>query len=185
MDARLKQRVVGAIVLTTLAIIILPMLLDGTADDRARVIANIPDPPVIDLESMSVDDIERNMRIMEQASSQQLPAMVPDTTPYEEAPAEEFGLDKNALPVSWSLQLASFQNPQNALKLREELREAAYRSYILQAHTDNGETYRVYVGPMVQRAKLEEIAMTLKSSMNLDGQIVRYKLEDDKGQLGG
>ena len=69
MDARLKQRVVGAFVLTILAIIILPMLLDGSAEDRAKVTANIPEAPKIEMKKISVEDIRRQMERSEQASA--------------------------------------------------------------------------------------------------------------------
>ena len=53
---------VGAGVLTTLAVIILPMLLDGTSEDRARVMATIPEPPLIELKKLTMDDALRKMR---------------------------------------------------------------------------------------------------------------------------
>ncbi|MCZ6501370.1 MAG: SPOR domain-containing protein [Gammaproteobacteria bacterium] len=183
MDARLKQRVVGAFVLTALAIIILPMLLDGSAEDRDRVMANIPDAPKIEVKKMSIKDLRLQMARMERASAAQLPREVVDENTYETA--TDFTLDKNNLPVSWSLQLGSFESKENAIKLRTELRDAEYRSYVLHAKTSKGETYRVFIGPMVKKSALQELQGKIETSFKLRGQVVRYRIEDDAGQLGG
>jgi DedD protein len=198
-DTRLRQRVVGAAVLTTLAIIILPMLLDGTSEDRAQVMSAIPEPPVIELKKLSMEDVRREMRAMEQESAALLPVLQEDDpvppAAKESAPAtaqktpskKKFELDQNLLPVSWTLQLGSFQNPNNAMRLRQQLREADYRSYIIQSKADGqgGDIFRVYVGPMLQKEDLEKIAAAVKIQFELEGQISRYKIEDDAGQLGG
>ena len=195
---------VGAGVLTTLAVIILPMLLDGTSEDRARVMATIPEPPLIELKKLTMDDALRKMREMEQNSAAQLPQFEPDTRSYSEPSVStksaassasakqdrrtpELALDKNLLPVSWSLQLGSFQDPSNAQRLKQQLREDGYRTYIVRAKTDDdkGETFRVYIGPMLKRNELEVIAEAVRKKLNIEGQIVRYRLEDDAGQLGG
>lgn len=247
MDTRLKQRLIGAIVLTALAIIIVPMLLDGTAQDRARIVARIPEPPGIRLTKITVADIDHRMTQMEAASAAKVPHLaesVPQsqksaasvnaasgqgaaptasanshptkTTPDAAAPANGepaktdtgatkpgtptvvpqqvatsakddagLALDKNGLPVGWCLQLASFRDHQNALNLRKKLRDAHYRAYVIAARTDQGTVYRVLVGPMLQKAKLAQFGKQIESSFNLKGEIVRYRIEADAGQLGG
>jgi DedD protein len=180
------------VVLTALAIIILPMLLDGSADDRARVVADIPAPPRIELKTLSVAEISRKAARMEAESTARLPQTATGKTQaegltagQEEAPAA-LALDENNLPVSWSLQLASFKDPENALNLRASLRQSEFRSYIIQAETaEEGEVYRVFVGPMLQKSRLSAISKELESKFDLKGRIVRYRIEDDAGQLGG
>jgi DedD protein len=183
LDARLKQRLIGAFVLTALAIIILPMLLDGSAEDRARVTASIPDAPEIEVKKISVKDIRAQMERMERASAAQLPRDIVDENTYEAG--ADFTLDKNNLPVTWSLQLGSFKSRENAVKLRTRLRDARYQSYVLHAKTSKGETYRVFVGPMIKKSALQELQGKIESSLKLRGQVVRYRVEDDAGQLGG
>lgn len=183
MDAKLKQRLTGAIILTSLAIIILPLLLDGTREERESVVAEIPTPPRIELEELEVEDVTARIEQMERASEARLPVEVVDETEYEEA--EDFILDKNQLPVSWSIQLGSFKNEDNATNLREKLRSEDYRSYILHARTNEGEVYRVFVGPMVSKEALAELSLEIESKLDLKGQIVRYRIEEDTGQLGG
>ncbi len=183
METRLKQRVVGAFLLTAVAIVILPVLLDGSAEDRARVTAVIPDAPGIDLKKISIRDIREKMDQMERASASQLPMETVDEDSYEQSGG--FLLDENQLPVSWSLQLGSFRDKDNAVNLRAKLREANYHSYILYSRVSEGETWRVLVGPMVKKSALLELAGEIERSFDLKGQVVRYRVEDDSGQLGG
>ncbi len=183
MESKLRQRVVGAIVLTSLAIIILPLLLDGSAEDRQRVVASIPEPPKIDLTEITVEDITRKMQQLERASAAQLPEEVADETDYSNI--EGVGLDRNDLPVGWSLQLGSFRNEENAVGRRASLREAGYRSYILHNKTNDGEMYKVFVGPMLERADVLKLGEEISEAMQINGVVVRYRIEDDMAQLGG
>jgi len=162
------------------------MLLDGTSDDRARVMATIPEPPSIDLKKLTFDDARLKMREMEIESAAQLPQMQEDPI-ADTLPSTTFNLDQNNLPVSWSLQLGSFQNPNNATRLRQDLREAEYRSYVIESkgNTGDADVFRVFIGPMLQKSQLEKIQIEVREKFGLPGQIVRYRIEDDKGQLGG
>lgn len=225
METRLKQRFTGAIVFTALAIIILPMLLDGSEQGRSKVIAHIPDPPAIQLKKLTVGDIESKMKQMKAESAARVPHLAESPPEASTVPAAGVSaspaataanaplavaaasaapavaaasaspapvqtikggsLDKNDLPVGWSLQIASFKDQQNALKLRHDLRAASYRPYIIAAQTQQGQVYRVFIGPMVERSRLEALGKRIEASFKLKGQIVRYRIEDDAGQLGG
>ena len=191
MEAKLKQRVIGAVVLATLAIIVLPMLLDGSAEDRARVSATIPVPPRIQLKSLSILQIKQNMATMEQQSTDRLPVEVLDSDMSEPEPlpgqtgGETYRLDENDLPVSWTLQLASFANRNNATRLRQSLRDAQFRTYILIADSSKGQVYRVFVGPMLSKPRLSGFARDIEADFDLKGQIIRYQIEEGGNQLGG
>ena len=183
MDAKLKQRLTGAIILTSLAIILLPLLLDGTEEDRARIATDIPEPPKIDLEDITVQDVMRKIEQMEKAREARLPKEVVDETDYGAAP--DHILDRNQLPVNWSLQLGSFEKEDNATRLRAQLRDQNYRSYILHGNTNDGEIYRVFVGPSSSKETLVEMNQEIEAKLKLKGRIVRYRIEEDREQLGG
>ena len=186
MEIKLKQRVIGAVVLTTLAIIILPMLLDGSKQDRARVAAAIPNPPQIEIKNLNIAHIKQAQLEMEQESERGLPVEIADDK--SETPDQVSGsylLDKNHLPVSWTLQLGSFRQSGNATRLRQSLRDARFRSYILTGDSSEGQVYRVYVGPMLNKVQLLSFAQDIESKFDLKGQIIRYRIEDDVNQLGG
>ncbi len=184
MDTRLKQRVIGAVVLTALAIIILPMLLDGSAEHRAKIESAIPEPPAIEITSLNVNQVREKMVEMEAQSATRLPEVLKDEVKSpEEAPS--FSLNDNGLPISWSLKLGSFKNKDNATRLRQSLRDANYRCYIISTEPDPEPVYRVYVGPMLDKLKLQAAAVELQKQFDLKGTIVRYRIEDDRNQLGG
>lgn len=183
MDGKLKQRVTGAVILTSLAIILLPLLLDGTEADRASISSNIPAPPKIDLEDITVEDVMWKIEQMEKASEARLPKEVVDETNYDAA--TDHMLDKNQLPVNWSLQLGSFQKEGNATRLRAQLRAQNYRSYILHENTNDGETYRVFVGPSSSKEALVQMNQKMEAKLKMKGRIVRYRIEEDRELLGG
>lgn len=183
MDAKLKQRLTGAVILTSLAIILLPLLLDGTEEDRVRIATDMPAPPKIDLADITVQDVMRKIEQMEKASEARLPKEVVDETNYEFAP--DYIFDKNQLPVNWSLQLGSFQKEDNATRLRAQLRGENYRSYILHANTNDGEIYRVFVGPSSSKETLVKKNLEIEAKLKLKGRIVRYRIEEDLELLGG
>lgn len=182
MESKLRQRVIGAVVLTSLAIIILPVLLDGSAEDRARVVATIPPAPKIELKTLTMSDVTKKMQQMERDSAVRLPREVVDETDYLE---ESATLDKNSLPIAWSLQLGSFENEDNARELRATLRDAKYRSYILKTKTREGDTFKVLMGPMLEKAAVERIGTEIATQMKIEGNVVRYRIEEDGEQLGG
>ena len=185
MDAKLKQRLTGAVILTSLSIILLPLLLDGTEEDRIIIATDIPAPPRINLDNITVQDVMRKIEQMEKASEARLPKEVVDETNYDTAP--DHMLDKNQLPVNWSLQFGSFQKKDNATLLRAQLREQNYRSYIVQANTNDGQTYRVFVGPSSSQETLKKMnqEIEVKLKLKLKGRLVRYRIEEDQGLLGG
>ena len=183
MDLKLKQRLTGAVILTSLAIILLPLLLDGTEEEQEKVISNIPEPPHIEVGSTTVRDIRARMEAMERTSEAQLPREVVDETDYSQSP--DFALDKNRLPVNWSLQVGTFENKDNAIRLRAGLREESYHAYILHSKTNGAETYRVLVGPSSSRKSLLKMNEEIESKLKLKGRIVRYRVEEDEQQLSG
>lgn len=183
MDSKLRQRVIGAVVLASLAVILLPFFLDGTVQDRENFIATMPEPPNIMLRDFSLGDIKQKMKQMEQDSAARLPREIVDRTDYSKD--LKFALDQNRLPIAWCLQLGSFEEERNARILRASLREAEYRSYILLSKTRDGDRFKVFVGPMIDKASLEAISIDIKAQMNISGLVVRYRIEDDSSQLGG
>ena len=184
MDIKLKQRLVGAVVLICLTIIFLPLLFDGTEEERARIAVDIPQSPRIELKGISVQDIQDHMSEMEASSEAALPQEFLDTTDYREA--GDFVFDYNGLPVEWSLQLGSFKREENATGLRTRLREANYRSYVLRGSVDESDVWRVFVGPSSSRKALLDMNIEIAKKLNLkEGHLVRYRVEEDTKQLGG
>lgn len=202
-DKKLKQRVAGAVVLTALAIVILPMLLDGSAAERARVLSRIPDGPDIQTADLRLDDVLQHMEKQEAGSEAKLSKTRSSESGIELSGSSEpddaghtgqtltenlnssLKLDSDGLPIAWSLQVGSFSKQENALKLRESLRNNEHQSYIYKAETETGETYRVFIGPVMNRTLLEAVAGEVKAEYDLEGRIVKYDTDEDRNLVGG
>lgn len=197
MDVELKQRLIGAVVLMALAILIVPVFLDGDEQERARVTGKIPPRPALDLEPFTAQDLLLEMDAMEAESAARLPpiaARLPpikeqekdtDPTGIDRQDSDQLGLDANGLPLGWTLQVGSFKNEENAIRLRDRLRDGGYRVYRTAVATDSGITSRVLVGPMLLRNKLALISSEIEAEFGLQGQIVRYRVADDEDMIGG
>lgn len=184
MDLKLKQRMIGAVILIALAIIVLPILLDGDEQERLQLTRHMPPPPEVPIEHFDPGELRAEMEQIEAASSEAILARGAQSN--EEANGKTpGGLDSDGLPIAWSLQVGSFKSEENAVKLRDELRDRGYQSYRLQVDTDEGPVSRVLVGPMLQRARLEEIQKKVERDMGLAGKIVRYDPLDDRHMVGG
>lgn len=89
-------------------------------------------------------------------------------------PINDNGLFKVKEAV-WVIQLGSFKNKANALRLVNQLRASGYRAFIQQVSTDGGDSTRVFVGPEAQQASARELATQLESNLHLRGFVISYK----------
>ena len=74
----------------------------------------------------------------------------------------------------WAIQLGSFGNSENAIGLRDRLREKGYTAFVQTAYNNDGVVNRVFVGPELYREEAEAIRTRLHSETTLDGLVVRY-----------
>ena len=160
MDEQFKKRLVGSLVFISLAIIFFPLLFDGNEKDRSKYNDELLDPPKIELGLQSIENVKKKISDMEKASARKLPSEVADENDYSKK--ANFRLDQNNLPVNWALQLGSFQEQTNAVRLRARLREQNYRSFILSGRSSTGDWYRVFVGPLSNRSALMNMRVEIK-----------------------
>lgn len=198
-ESKLKQRIVGAIVLVALAVIFLPMLFKQEDSVREVVVQAPPMPdipaapqfpvaevavpePVLDdswdeplitatpVQAESLPDTSVPVKPIVDAqsiSTQAAASLKPQPEPQPAAP----GIDQNNLPVSWSVQLASLTNKDNAQALRDSYRNKQYNAYVRSA---NG-THRVFIGPLVKQTEAQAMCKRLKSREGQDCFVVRYE----------
>ena len=55
----------------------------------------------------------------------------------------------------------------------------------MRSKTRDGQRFKVFVGPMIDKTSLEKISVEIRTQMDIEGLIVRYRIEDDSLQLGG
>ena len=179
---RIFHRVVGALVLTALAVILVPMLLDFRIDQETAITrSNIPERP----EGMRIEEISLVPPVAPAVppvapvqtppvQSSAPPADTPSATPPADAPPRAEAAAP-AQPHAWVVRVGSFSSAENANALRDRLRTQGYPAFVDQVVVDGKTLSRVQVGPEAQRARGEQLRDRLLREMKLDAIVVAYE----------
>jgi DedD protein len=197
LNEHVKQRLVGAVVLVSLAVIFIPMLLDsGEQGGMPMFGSNIPKKPDYQFEPLDiplepVKPIESDKPLLVD-KPESAPAPKPNAKPVAEpavqpAPskAEEKPLVVKAEPTNkadtppkdataWVVQVGSFSNSANALKLRDKLRAKGFAAFVEKLEGEGDTVYRVRVGPELKREIAESTRDKLQNEMKLKGIVMGY-----------
>ncbi len=92
---------------------------------------------------------------------------------YKNSPIENNGL-MDLKSAAYVIQLGSFKQKANALRLVNKLRAKGYRAFIQSVDSSGGNT-RVFVGPEHQQASARLVASQLSKEMQLHGIVISYK----------
>ncbi len=200
---RIKQRIVGAVILVSIAVIVLPMILSESGESDISG-SNIPQKPdhlvkteIIPLEIKKLpdpaDSVQR--RVVQQRNSveslnvEESPEVVMVTpveavvTAPEAEPASQPSPPKAKTPSKpeavttvsgWVVQVGSFSSQSNAMALRDKLRSNGFSTFVERVDGDNI-VYRVRVGPEIKKAQAQAVKSSLKEQMALDGLVIRHR----------
>ncbi|MDH5600957.1 MAG: SPOR domain-containing protein [Gammaproteobacteria bacterium] len=186
-QGRLKQRLLGAIVLVALAVIFIPMLLSGGRDVEIPVFgSNVPErsTEIKNIKHIDISD-SRNAEVkpVNPARIPVAPGVTEPKVVKEEKANVIFetitGLTKEEKKPAikqtvWAVQVGSFSKRSNALGLKEKLRKKKMHAFIERIMKDNKATYRVRVGPEISREKAEALKQKLKKEFKLTGLVVKH-----------
>lgn len=75
---------------------------------------------------------------------------------------------------AWVIQIGSFKNKANALRLVNQLRANGYRAFIQHVST-TGENTRVFVGPENKRKSARDLATKIENDMHIKGIVISYQ----------
>ncbi len=195
MDERLKERLVGAAVLVSLAVIFVPMVLEGPVREAPAPRAAPPPPQpgfssqIIPLGAPATPLLDEDRARREaraeapepvaepspERAVQGRPAPAPAEPPpaAQAAPRAPPGAPAAGLE-SWAVQLGSFSNAANAAALRDRLRRKGYDAYLETVRGKRRTVTRVYVGPELERAAARRLRDRLFAETRLKGLVVRY-----------
>lgn len=197
LDRRLKQRMVGALVLLALAAVFLPMLFNRADQPRAvRVEAppmpaapaplqietsepDVPEPALAEAPT-SAPAVEAAAVAVPEPVASPPPAAVPAAPPAVAPPvrsepvaAPTSRLDGDGLPLSWSVQLVSLSNAARAQELQQRLRQQGHNAYI---RSVDG-MQRVFVGPLLDKSEAQRLAQEIGRQQRLSPIVVRFQPE--------
>jgi DedD protein len=191
MDRSLKERVIGAAVLVIIAVLIVPIFLDGPSDDSEIVQERItlPGQEGLDVKQKTVVlELDRDQPTPAPREGDKVKTETPPPTvttppktetskPTVVAEAKPEPNQTEATQVSstgmWAVQLGSFSNQENADRLAADLRKEGYAAFLSQLETSKGKLHRVRVGPQKDRAEAESMAGKL-SAKGHKGQVVPH-----------
>jgi len=159
--AALAQRVVGAVVLVSLAVIFLPMLLQSGDDKEGLVGSHIPPVP----ERVSTLVFKRDERGVFQATAPSAPPS---------APASQNAMSAPGPGDAWMIQLGSFTSEAAATALREKLRAKHYPTYVERAEEGATESWKVKVGPELSQSNAQALKLKLEKEMGLKAVLVKH-----------
>ncbi len=184
MEVRVRERLVGALVLVTIVVLVVPAILKGRGPQPAEPSGQMPtrrvEVPIGDAtpaqeEQVLVPEPELPEADAPDAEAQQ-PAPAPPA-PAAESRAAKPPASAPAAPPSqaaavrvqpvarpsgagtaWAVQLGAFSNRSKAEQLVADLQKRRYAAFILEYRASGQVLYRVRVGPEQDRARATEIA---------------------------
>ena len=180
MDTKLKQRLIGAAVLVALAVIFVPFFLNGSGirQDEAGQIPAAPEPP--EPLDTSVEPLATEDRAALENSPPRVVSEAPESEPEERAaPAKDEAADpaidasEPADEGSWLVQLGSFGEKANALKLQERVRGYGLAAFVEQVEVSGEPVYRVRVGPWLRESDAEGVREQLAEEHGLDALVLQ------------
>ena len=124
-----------------------------------------PEPKFPPLSEIALDPV-----VPTHVKQKSAPAPVKKPVPVKPKTRTELKQPGNA----FSLQVSTVTIKDNAYALRDKLRKDGYAAYV-EARTKNGKTtYRVRIGPELDKSRLEKMKATIKKKQGLDGFIVNH-----------
>jgi DedD protein len=179
-DEQLKRRLVGAVVLVSLAVIFIPMLLDPGEPTHIRITeTNVPPPPVREdafrsaVQPMLDDEPLIPPQPVPPAPAPDASGALPDPQTGGEVAAIEPPSPRVGISA-WVVQVASLSNRSNADGLVADLKDKGFSAFLEQVYVNGRDLFRVRVGPEIDKARAERLANEIHEALRLQGQVVRY-----------
>lgn len=162
METHLQQRVVGAIVLVMLGVIFIPALLDGSGYKSRRVQdIEVKDKPAFP--PLSQKKLKPISTPLEQIKKQQ----------HEARKSDPKQAHKNQIR-SFALQIGTFGSNENAKKMRDKMRKEGHVTYVHKSSANGKTSYKVRIGPELERSVLDKLKKDLLKSHKIDGYVVNH-----------
>lgn len=181
MEKALKERIVGAIVLVAVAVLVVPVFLDGPPSEGEIISERVPLPGQGEQKQQTVVlDRDRDEPVPAQTSSatresarQVAAATTPEPLAQQDEPEVQPEPERaTAKPIQsagsttgmWAVQLGSFASQENAEKLAADLRKQGFAAFLSQLSTASGQLHRVRIGPQKDREAAEAMAVRLQKA---------------------
>jgi len=194
----LKQRLVGAFVILTLAIIFLPMIFDkphvvGNSKivsvppktDFQTVVINKPKKP--GFEVLDVDPSDNKIKIASRIKTAKPVPVTKASSKLASSPktsVKKVAVKKAATPkVShlpifknvWMVQLGTFGDSANAYRLRDKIRRDGFDGHTKKVNIKGKASVRVLSGPFVNKREAQKVKKKLDTKYKVNSLIVYFE----------
>ena len=191
-ENKIKQRVVGGLVLLALAVIFIPMVLDFRKDyDQVINGTNIPPKPkdfrietfeLNETPQVKVPTLSADESVKEKVDSHPLVQQkrAADAAAPPPPPIERAATVKKSAPVAssregWTVQVGSFGSKANAQGLRDKIAKKGFSAFVDSVNVNSKLSHRVRVGPAVDKDKANGLKKKLQQEMSLKGLVIWHQ----------
>jgi len=180
MDIALKQRIIGALIIISVAVIVIPSILEGPVIKSRELVLDVPPQPELQAYKANTEKYQSLVDAVEEGVDiDQKQADVEEPEKLETFISKFSSVEppRPTLNPVWTVQLGSFTQIENAKDLKNKLQTNKFRSYMRKSKTEKGIRYRVYVGPDIREADANKTVQQLQKEFGLSGLVVRFKLD--------
>ncbi len=178
-DNNQRQRLWGAAVFIAIMVIVLPLLLDGAGSEsqfrRVEKLREEP-PSIVDGQGNRVTQQIPDMRSADRQTSdiEFSGDDPPNDIQAERAVRNTLQQNRLSAPLTaWVVQAGSFTEQNNAVAMRDQLRQAGFASFVRDRDSEN-EPFRVLVGPMISEQSAGEARDRVVALLGRDATILSY-----------
>ena len=169
MDKKLKERLIGVIVLASLAIIFIPIFLTEPVNlvlEDKKNSSNSENSEFVS-KLKPVDDTSRDLDIKNVEYG--LVAEESQEVVAEESPSKNETLRTNEVgQMNWIVQIGSFSKKENAEKENLRAKNAGFHSFINPITQNNKIMYQVCLGPEYDEADANKLREEIKNKIKLE-----------------
>ena len=185
MEQKLKERLIGIIVLVSIAVIFIPMFFSEPIDLVSKEKTNLSNSKESEFVSKlkPVDDSTQEFdtkRIEYDTVTEETPQTVTEETPQtvteestdlvnEETAFRKESLTENQMgQMNWIVQIGSYSNKENAEKENLRAKNAGFRSFINPITQNNKIMYQVCLGPEYDELDANKLREEIKKKIKLE-----------------
>ncbi len=196
MSSALQNRLVGTIILVALAVIFLPDVLDGRKESNKEMfvetskrpemkpVANANEFPIEEVTeqlSRAVEVVDDKAVDDEPEASDESSVETDNNSAVDESLQQATVVENDdqrlLAQAGWVVQLGVFRHEKNVKELLDKLKAAGYRAFSRPVKTSSGELTKVFVGPDLQKEKLEKAIPHLRELTQLQGRITPFTVK--------
>jgi DedD protein len=193
-----KHRLIGAAVLTAVAVLFLPSFFKDRQQYQVDTGSHIPGRPSITAVDFNEPEQPEGIEPAPAPETMFVPADSEDIAPAEDkslgdetavvastpsssavvvtsSSAMSTASSDSMLPEGWVIQVASLSAQEGANKLRDQLQAEGHRAYVRVVPLANNTIYRVFIGPKQSKAEAMSVKTQLDSRLKVNSLVLPFK----------